>query len=80
MPPNPGKLPNPWTVPIVTIPIAGLLLGMSQTRAYVAAARGELPTISLAGVKHVPVAALYDLLELPLPPRPAARSAPVVDG
>lgn len=70
------RLPNPWTVPVVTVPIAGLLLGMTRRTAYVAAARGELPTIMLAGVMHVPVAGLYELLSLPLPARPAA---PVVD-
>lgn len=70
-------LPNPWTVPVVTVPVAGQLLGMNRPAAYVAAARGELPTITLAGVKHVPVAELYALLHLPLPARPAA---PIVDG
>lgn len=77
MPHDPAKLPNPWTVPIITVPIAGFLLGMNQRQAYVAAARGELPTITLAGRKHVPVAELYAMLSLPLPPRPPG--APVVD-
>jgi hypothetical protein len=77
MPPNAAKLPNPWTVPVITVPIAGFLLGMNHRQAYVAAARGELPTITLAGVKHVPVAELYALLALPLPPRPPGP--PIVD-
>lgn len=74
------RLPNPWTVPVVTVPIAGFLLGMNRRQAYVAAERGELPTISLAGAKHVPVAELYAMLRLPLPPQPRPPAAPVVDG
>jgi len=71
------RLPNPWAVPVVSVPIAGLLLGMSKTRAYVAATRGDIPTITLAGVKVVPVADLYGLLGLPLPARPSPP--PIVD-
>ena len=79
MPDNP-RLPNPWTVPVVTVPIAGLLLGMSRATAYVAAARGEIPTITLNGRRHVPVAGLYELLALPLPPQPRPANHPVIDG
>ena len=78
--PDQPRLPNPWTVPIVTVPIAGLLLGMTRRTAYVAAARGDLPTITLAGVMHVPVASLYEILALPLPPQPRPANHPVIDG
>lgn len=70
------RLPNPYTVPIVTVEVAGQLLGMTRATAYRAADRGELPTITLNGRLHVPVAALYALLLLPVP-GPAGR--PVVD-
>lgn len=73
---HPARLPNPWTVPVVTVPVAGQLLGMTERRAYRAASAGELPTIRLDGGLRVPVAALYALLCLPLPNRPAS---PVVD-
>lgn len=70
------RLPDPWAVPIVTVDVAADLLGMSRTAAYRAAQSGELPTIRLDGGYRVPVAALYLLFALPVPPRPRA---PVVD-
>lgn len=70
------RLPNPYTVPIVTVEVAGQLLGMTRATAYRAVDRGDLPTITLNGRLHVPVAALYALLLLPVPP-PGGR--PVVD-
>lgn len=69
------RLPNPYTVPVVSVEVAGQLLGMSRAAAYRAADRGEIPTIRLGG-RWVPVGALYALLCLPVP-APAAR--PVVD-
>ena len=74
--PDVARLPNPYTVPVVTVEVGGALLGMSRATAYEAAARGDLPTIRLNGRLHVPVAALYALVGLPVP-YPAAR--PVVD-
>ena len=71
------RLPSPWSVPVLTVPVAGQLLGMSERSAYRAAARGELPTIPVAGDARVPTSALYALLGLPIPPRPAA---PMIDG
>jgi hypothetical protein len=64
-------------MPVLTVPVAGQLLGMSERTAYRAVARGELPTIAVAGVARVPTAAVYALLGLPIPPRPAA---PMIDG
>jgi hypothetical protein len=64
-------------VPVLTVPVAGQLLGMTERTAYRAAARGELPTITANGTARVPTAALYVLLGLPIPPRPAA---PMIDG
>jgi excisionase family DNA binding protein len=63
-------------VPVVSVEVAGQLLGMSRSAAYRAADRGEIPTIRLGGGLLVPVAALYALLLLPVPP-PGGR--PVVD-
>lgn len=73
-----NNLPSPWAVPVVTVPVAGQLLGMSATAAYTAAKRGDLPVIRLSGVQYVPVAKLYALLGLPVPPRPV-DGRPVID-
>lgn len=70
------RLPNPYTVPVVTVETAGQLLGMSRRAAYRAASDGSLPTIRVAGALRVPVASLYALLNLPVPARVVA---PVVD-
>lgn len=54
-----GPLP-----PTITVERAGRILGVSRSAAYRSAARGELPTIRLAGRLHVPTAKLLDLLGL----------------
>jgi hypothetical protein len=69
-------LPNPYAVPVVSVEVAGQLLGMSRTSAYSAASRGEIPTVTVNGSLRVPTAALYLLVSLPLP-GPVVR--PVVD-
>ncbi|MEZ5116659.1 MAG: hypothetical protein R2737_10360 [Candidatus Nanopelagicales bacterium] len=64
-------LPDPWETPTVPVPEGGRLLGYGRTAAYEAADRGELPTIQTGSRKRrVPVAAIYELLGLPLPQRP----------
>jgi hypothetical protein len=72
------SLPNPWLVPVVTVSVAGQLLGMSERTARRAAECGELPTIRLAGRRHVPVAKLYDMLGLAVPDRPV-NTRPIID-
>jgi hypothetical protein len=71
-----GRLPSPYAVPVVTVEVAGQFLGLGRTQSYSAAVRGDIPTIRVNGRLHVPVAALYALLGLPVPV-PGAR--PVVD-
>lgn len=63
---------------VVTVPIAAELLGMSRTAGYRAASTGDLPTITLDGALRVPVAKLYTMLGLPVPPRPPT-GRPVID-
>jgi hypothetical protein len=72
------RLPDPWAVTVVTVEIAAELLGMDRANGYRAAARGDLPTITLNGRMRVPVARLYELLGLPVPPRPPT-GRPVID-
>jgi len=73
-----SRLPNPYAVPVVSVEVAGQLLGMSRRSAYRAVVRGELPAITLDGGLRVPVGALYVLLCLPLP-APAGQVRPVID-
>ena len=68
-------LPNPWTVPVVTIEVAGQLLGFSRAHAHRAAAAGDLPIITIGTARRVPVADLYRMLGLPVPPRPVTPAA-----
>lgn len=63
------QLPNPWTTPTLSIPDAGILLGMSRTRAFQAARSGALPTIRLSS-RRVATTTVYALLNVPLPARP----------
>lgn len=70
-----ATLPNPWACPLLTVPVAGQLLGLSRRAAYRAAATGGLPTITLGGRLQVPTAKLYSQLGLPIPARPAAPAA-----
>ncbi|MCA1399347.1 helix-turn-helix domain-containing protein [Bradyrhizobium sp. BRP56] len=48
---------------VLTVPEAGKLLGLNRNRAYLAAARGELPTIRIGRLLRVPKAALERMLE-----------------
>lgn len=66
------ELPNPWTEPTLDIREAGTYLGYGRTAAYESAKQGLLPTIPAgARRRRVPTAAIYELLGLPLPDRPA---------
>lgn len=62
----PDRLPNPWSVPFVTVTVAAGILGLSRSAAYRAVSRGELPTF--AG--RVAVGHLYGVLGLPIPAPP----------
>lgn len=69
------RLPNPWTVPVLTVPVAGDLVGVTRSAAYRMVQRGELPTIRMGGRLMVPTARLYERLGLPVPPRPVSPAA-----
>lgn len=64
------RLPNPWSMPLITIAAAAQLLHISESTARRMAQRGELPTVPVGAGKRVPVATLYELLGLPIPTRP----------
>ncbi len=49
---------------------------MGKQAAYDLAESGELPTVAVGAIRRrVPTAALYGLLGLPLPDRPALQSS-----
>ena len=52
--------------PTLSVEHAGRLLGLSRSSAYRAVERGDLPTIQLAGRKHVPTARLLTMLGYPV--------------
>ena len=61
-----------------SVPEAGQLLGIGRDAAYAAAARGEIPTLSLGRTLRVPVAKLLQMLGVtkdidPAPPEHKKR-------
>lgn len=73
-----ATLPDPWRVPFVSVEEAGRLLHLSRRSAYRAVQAGELPAVSVAGVRRVAVADLYRLRRLPLPERGELEPGPVI--
>jgi hypothetical protein len=49
-------------LPTVTVPIAGQVLGIGRDAAYAAAARDEIPVLSLGRSLRVPVPKLLEML------------------
>jgi hypothetical protein len=48
---------------VLTVPEAGIVLGLRASAAYEAAAKGDIPCILVNGRKRVPVVRLKALLE-----------------
>ncbi len=70
---------DPSIRPTITVPEAGALLGLSRVSAYLAAERGDIPTIRIGRRLLVPTEALRRLLgmiEPPALPRTAADVEP----
>lgn len=57
----------------ISIPEAGSLLGLSQSGSYVAADKGDIPTLRFGRLRRVPVGALLSCLGF----SPNAEAAPV---
>lgn len=64
-----NTLPNPWLVPLLTVPQAAEALGVSRQTVYRAMERGELDTLTI-GRKRVRVSDLYRWVGLEVPQRP----------
>lgn len=58
------SVPDPDECPTLTVPEAGLILGLGKASAYEAASRGDIPTIRIGRRLVVPTAGLRRLLLL----------------
>jgi hypothetical protein len=58
-------VPDPEVEPTLDVPAAGEFLGLGRAASYAAAARGELPVITIGRRKVVPTARLRAMLGLP---------------
>ena len=61
---NTQSLPDPFTTPTLTVPVAGSLIGLGRSASYEAAERGDIPTIRIGRRMLVPTAKLLDMLGL----------------
>jgi excisionase family DNA binding protein len=61
---------DPQAHPTLTVPQAGIVLGLAKASAYEAAHRGELPTIRVGRRLLVPTAALRRMLQIDEPASP----------
>lgn len=59
-----SRIPDPHMTPTLSVPEAGLILGLSRPAAYAAAKRGEIPTLQLGRRRIVPTAHLLKMLGL----------------
>ncbi|HEY1621754.1 MAG TPA: helix-turn-helix domain-containing protein [Streptosporangiaceae bacterium] len=57
-----GLIPDPMRTPTLTVPEAGILLGLSRPSAYEAARRGDIPVLKLGRRLVVPTASLLRIL------------------
>jgi hypothetical protein len=57
-------LPDPRNTPVLSVPAAGRLVGLSRDAAYRAARTGQLPTVRYGRTVKVPTAALLRQLGL----------------
>lgn len=69
------RLPNPYATPLLTVEVAGQLLGMSRAAAYRATRSGDLPVTTIGGRLMVRTVDVYGVVGLPIPP---AAPAPIV--
>ena len=48
---------------VYTVPEAGAMLGLTKNNSYIAAKRGDIPTIRIGALIRVPKAAFHRMLE-----------------
>ena len=71
-------IPTPEEQPTVSVEQAARWLGLGRSAAYVAAARGELPTLRFGRTLRVPTASLRRMLGIDPEPESASEPAQVV--
>lgn len=69
----PNSVPWPEETPVLPVPVAGAVLGLGRSAAYLAANRGDLPTVRVGRRVVVPTARLRELLGMPTSPERAAQ-------
>jgi hypothetical protein len=73
-----GPVPDPAVCPTLSVPEAGAFCGLGRSASYVAAERGEIPTLVFNGRSvRVPTAKLRQLLGLDPAPENDEPTAPV---
>ncbi len=60
-------LPDPRSVPTISVEGFARMVGVSRTSAYAAARRGDIPVLRIGHRILVPTVAVYRLLGQPLP-------------
>lgn len=60
------QLPDPNVTPILSVPEAGRLLGVSKDTAYRAAHAGQIPVFRVGKKMVVPTARLLEMLSAPV--------------
>ncbi len=76
-------IPDPREQPTLSVPEAGELLGLGRSASYLAAERGEIPTLHFGRTVRVPTARLRVLLGIdsePVVDSPAAEVVPMRRG
>jgi hypothetical protein len=58
------RLPDPEVEPSLSVPAAGMFIGLSRAASYQAAKRGEIPTIRIGHRLLVPTARLRAMFGL----------------
>lgn len=58
------SVPDPQARPTISVPEAGVLLGLGRTASYNAAKRGDIPTVPVGRRLAVPTAKVLALLGL----------------
>jgi len=69
------QVPDPSVHPTISVELAGRLMGVGRSSAYIAASRGEIPIVRIGRLLRVPTARfLTDILGFE---RPTAQSEDV---
>jgi excisionase family DNA binding protein len=71
-------IPDPETTPTLTVEQAAELLGLGRSSGYLAAQRGEIPTLKFGRALRVPTVKLRQMLGIDAEREPDSSTAEVV--